>query len=511
MASSLDTDEEPTQFAPKTLGNEWIGADDISRTYSERPSNPSDEETGEEKTPKQSHVELSRTPTTKSLPNSHGFFSRKLAKERRILVLTFLKNWAIMVTCLLLIFSIYWGALYERASHYKNVRMLLVVEDVEVDGIPPLIGQTAIDVAKDPLMVINSDFHIYSGAEFQAAYDKNDNQPFNATQEINHLIHHQHYWVAVYVKANTTYSLYQALKTANTSFDPTADTDISVDAIYETGRDALAMNSSVLPLLQYYQYLFNPTILAEQVYAPIITNNLTNDERSNLINTAPQLISNVPSVRLVDNLPITNTTLLAPCQVGMIFLIILTFFQFNFFAPVHQIIAPRIRKQHFVIYRMVSAQLSYFVISLAYCWVSLAFQVDFSVTFGNAGFLVYWMTSFLTMSAVGGANENMALFIIPFYAPLIGFWLIFWVISNISSAFFALAVLPDFYRYGYFYPLHNAAELFKVIFNNSYKGEMGRNYGVLIAWIAVNNAILPFALKSFGTKMAAKAAAAQKK
>lgn len=80
--------------------------------------------------------------------------------------------------------------------------------------------------------------------------------------------------------------------------------------------------------------------------------------------------------------------------------------------------------------------------------VTLAFQVDFAVTFGKSGFLVYWMVTFLTMWSVGLANELAAMLILTIYPPMVGFWLIFWVIINITPTFTPIALLPEFYRYG---------------------------------------------------------------
>lgn len=43
-------------------------------------------------------------------------------------------------------------------------------------------------------------------------------------------------------------------------------------------------------------------------------------------------------------------------------------------------------------------------------------------------------------------------------------------------------------------PIHNSYELFKVIFCDTYKGEMGRNIGILLAWFIMANCLSPFVM-----------------
>lgn len=471
--------------------NDFIGSESIRKAFTRNEDLEAD--------PKEELANLERKPSR----FSHGFLSKELKFERRKLFFSFIKNWVIMTIGILGVFSIYWGAFYQRSLRYHRIHMLMVVEDEEVDGVQPVIGQAAQMVTTIPSMKLHAHIEIQSASVFEQNYKhKQKNQPFNSTQMINELVHHQKFWTIFHIKPNASYSLFQALRTADSSYDPNAN-EVSVDIVYETGRDVLAMNQTMLPVNMLFYELFGPELLSEHVIQPLVAN-LTSEEKTNLINSAPQVLSNLPVPQWKDRLPVYDITIMAPSQVGMIFLIILTFFQFNFFADTHQIIMQRIKKLHFVVYRMIASQILYFVLSLAYAFVSLAFQVDFEKAFGHLGFLVFWMTCFLTMSAVGGANENMALFIIPVFPPLLGFWLSFWVIFNIAPTFFPLVVLPKVFRYGYATPLHNALEAFKVIFTNSYKGQLGRNYGILVAWLVLNNAILPFALKFFGTRMAKK-------
>ena len=242
-----------------------------------------------------------------------------------------------------------------------------------------------------------------------------------------------------------------------------------------------------------------------------LTNKLSSSERSDVLSDSNslELLSTPISFTYIDKIPFTDPVLTAPSQVGLIYMIIITFFQVNFFMDVHKGVASlNIKPIHFVVYRILSSVLSFFVISLFFSFPSLAFQVDFTKAFGNSGFLIYWMITFLTMWAVGMANEVMALICVMVYPPLMGFWMLFWVIINIAPTFAPIALCPEFYRYGYGLPIHNSYEITKVILFDTYKGNLGRSFGIVIAWVVIFTLLLPFVLKLFLKTMAKRAQAA---
>lgn len=73
--------------------------------------------------------------------------------------------------------------------------------------------------------------------------------------------------------------------------------------------------------------------------------------------------------------------------------------------------------------------------------------------------------------------------------------MIFNIVINISPTFAPLVLSPGFYRYGYAMPMFNAYEALRVVFFNTWKGTLGRNYGILAAWIVVTNILLCYILK----------------
>jgi hypothetical protein len=179
--------------------------------------------------------------------------------------------------------------------------------------------------------------------------------------------------------------------------------------------------------------------------------------------------------------------------------------------PIHMIFRkpqghPPLKFYQLIIWRWVATMIGYFCLSLAYSLVSLAFQINFSgaspVTsqtevadsiygntnaYGNATFIVYWMLNFVGMIALGLASENMAMVI---GLPWTGMWLIFWVITNVSTSFYDISLESRFYLWGYAFPLHNIVEGSRSILFDLHS-RLGINFGVLLAWAAVNTALFP--------------------
>lgn len=136
---------------------------------------------------------------------------------------------------------------------------------------------------------------------------------------------------------------------------------------------------------------------------------------------------------------------------------------------------PPLKFPQLIIWRWLATISAYFMLSLAYSFVSMAFQINFTSTnpitsttqvtvmsygnpiaYGHGTFVVYWMLNFFGMIALGLACENVAMIV---GQPWMGLFLIFWVITNVSTAFYDIEIAPAFYRWGYAWPLHSSTYL----------------------------------------------------
>ena len=60
-------------------------------------------------------------------------------------------------------------------------------------------------------------------------------------------------------------------------------------------------------------------------------------------------------------------------------------------------------------------------------------------------------------------------------------------------------------------PIHASYEISKVVFFDTYKGALGRNYAILVIWNALVFVLLPFAAIFYKRRMAQKAIAERQK
>lgn len=447
---------------------------------------------------------LERSPTLlQRVQTQLSFFNDRLKDPRKKLAIKYISIYALMGFLILGIFSIYWGSAYKRDDRYHRLRMLVVIEDTQtVNGTDPAIGDSLRSLFEAPQSRNYGGWLIQNNTEFNHTAESHGNSIW---QEVQRQVHHEEYWAGIYVRANASYDLKQAILAGNTSYDVTKET---IRVYYESGRDMMSMNSYVTTNVQQMstRYAANTSHVISELLSDVDVSSVFSNPGSLQVATTPLQFN------MEDGKPWTDPTLFAPSQVGLIYVVILTFFAFNFFNDIHLDVARLgLKPLHLMLYRALSSVFSFFILSLLYSLVTLAFQVDFTVAFGRAGFVVYWMTNFLTMWAVGAMNESMAMWCIMVYPPLLGFWMLFWVVINISPTFTAMAILPKFYRYGYALPVHASYEITKVIFFDTYKGAMGRNYGILVAWDVLSTVLLVFTFKVFGKTMGAKARAGREK
>lgn len=427
-------------------------------------------------------------------PPKVGFFDPTIKNLRWLVAKKFLFNYLVLTILVICSFSLYWGSLYDRTGHLHDLEMLVVIED-DASDITPTIGDSFVTLVNGTFRT-SGDWHIVQGSDeindFFGTYT-------NLTAEIIEKVHHRKYWTATYIPANATQNQLEYF----TGERSAAET--SIQYIYETGRDPSGMPFIVKSVLGQIT-----TALVDQVFpalVPKLLSALSQNQLQTLLSSESVVIT--PVIASLDYRPFYDTTLIAPLQVGLIFLIISSFLIFNFFAQVHMILLPRVKIGQYLLYRTLGNHLSYFIIALFVSVVSAIFQIDFTKSVGKAGFVVFWFSNYLTMAAVGGANENVCILMFAYSPPFMGVWLISFVITNVSPTFSPMALTNVFYRYGYAMPIHQANEIFKVLLLDLWKGELGRCYGILVIWIVLNTLLMPVFLKHAGAVMAKKAAAAK--
>ena len=409
----------------------------------------------------------------------------------------------ILCTFILAILSIFWGAFLNVERKLSSLDVWIVDFDSQTtvygdQAEPAFIGPHIVRAAEQAQAIPGPHvtYKIMSPSRFS-------DDPL----EVRRAIYHNTAWSAIVINPNATAHLRQALYDSDALYDPKS----CCQSIYVEARDQVAVGTYLLPNLMAFEANTAASVGAAWTQHILSDRTLQVD----LSTVPPQTLSPAVGFTAV-NLRSFSPPMATPAvTVGLIYLIIMAFFSFTFFMPTHTHFVNemepnnRHRKIHFaqlVLWKYTSTVSAYFFMSLAYSLVSLAFQIPFSAPpashtapptqgtattgYGHASFFIYWQINFIGMNALGLACENMAMFL---GAPYTAVWLIFWVISNVCTAFYPLELAPDFYRYGLAFPLHNIVQATRVVLFDTTKQDMGRHVGVLICWWFVNSLLFPVA------------------
>ncbi|KAI9838447.1 MAG: hypothetical protein M1838_004598 [Thelocarpon superellum] len=387
----------------------------------------------------------------------HSFFSEEMRESRKqltaTLILPLVYTSLLMWACL----SLYWASLLPS----NNLNKLTVVA-VDLDhgflGAQVMQGiQGAASPSPDHLNWIIGD-GITSSADSES------------------VVLDEQAWAVVQVSPNASSSLDEALRAGDASYNP-----LSAVSIYAaTARNQITANSHVIPAILA---IVNPLLnKAGAIHTAQFLGTVSNN--SSALQTAlhcPQCIASPYAANQTDFRPFDSPTASASTMVGLIFLLTFAFSIFQTLRTVGLVIGSKMNLRSALVFRTVNALLAYFVISLWYTLINLAFGVPMGRYFGHGGFVIYWMLNWMTMAAVGLPLESLFTVIGMKWA---GYFLSFWIIVNVASAFTSFELMPGFFQYGYGFPFFNSIQGARTIIFGT-KNHLGRNFGILIAWMII--------------------------
>ncbi|KAF2143562.1 uncharacterized protein K452DRAFT_246747 [Aplosporella prunicola CBS 121167] len=431
-------------------------------------------------------------------PQPVGFWDPQLQPVRRAAVKKWLLTTAVLMALILGVLSVYWAVF----KHLPRNLSSLVVYVVDMDGVAPydntghdpLVGNTITALAHETVAQGNTlGFGVMPASAF-------NNDPL----EVRRAVYNWDAWAAIIVNPNATALLYQAVETGNASYDPLG----ACQFVFQDARDDTTYYDFILPVTT--AFMREAVARVGMQWAGLALANASTPQALANLRAAPQALS--PGIGSTEyNLrPFWPYEAIPAVSIGLIYLIIVSFFSFSFYLPIHMTyLAGRapLRFRQLILWRWGATMVAYFFLSLAYSLISLAFGINFGarnpvtshteptdIAFGNpnayghASFVVYWMLNFLGMAALGLACENAAMAV---GQPWMGVFLIFWVISNVATGFYDIDIEPAFFRWGYAWPLHNVVEGSRQILFDLHS-RLGLNFGILIAWTVVNTALFPF-------------------
>lgn len=439
------------------------------------PSNKSEADSSESLTEQASNSDVPLTPPPFARqasigpegppPPQHIFSPHVRPLHIQIWIKTVI-NLIVMSALILAILSVYWGSLYGRAERIHNLNVWVLNYDTDPDA---FVGPMFVDYI-DSLGYPNT--HLGYQIMDPAAYDGD-------VTTVAHDTVQEAAWGILTVAPNASSYLMENMANPQADFDPS----YLVTFWYVEARAETTAREIIVPQILNISAAFSTVV--RQSWVERVNRTLSLEQRTRIVDINVNILANPIFVTLENLRPFKGDVSSAILTTGLIFLIIVSFFQIPFFAPVHLILLGKIKFLQYMVYRPFINYVSVLFLSLAFSLVSLAFQESFSHTYGRGGFVIYWMINFLAMNALGGASENIATIIFNTYPSAIGFWLIFWVCMNSSTSFAPLELLPEVYRVGRALPVHNAQMAIRTVLFGT-RNRIGLNVGVFFGWIAVN-------------------------
>ncbi|EXJ76316.1 uncharacterized protein A1O5_00824 [Cladophialophora psammophila CBS 110553] len=354
---------------------------------------------------------------------------KELAKEWSLTVL-------ILFCFIICVLSLYWAVLFHVPRNLSTLTVAVVSFDGRIppfEGTTPLVGQFVEQLAREQAVL-----PAYTLGYRVESPDKYSGNPLAVRQAV----YDEHAWAAI----NTTYSDYIGPQLF----------EFQINVVSTFGE-------------QWIWNVLSNTSLDAATYS-----------------RAPQALNPAIAFSSFDLRLFVPAQATPAVTIGLIYLVIIAFFSFSLFLPVYtKFLVPKGHPPlHFwelVLLRSLMTTATYFLISLAYSLVSLAFLIPFSNdyphegatlakdpdAYGHATLVVYWMLNWVEI------------------------WLVFWVISNVSTAFYAIPLAPGFFQFGYAWPLYHIVNASRTLIIDTHS-RIGLNFGALFAWCAVDTTLFPF-------------------
>ncbi|KAK4689248.1 hypothetical protein P7C73_g850, partial [Tremellales sp. Uapishka_1] len=378
---------------------------------------------------------------------------------------------------------IFFGSTYTLESYFPNMTVHLINFDTTT-GASSVLGPAMVDMANMQMTLPRSSTHL--GWQLRPA-----SQYPNGLDSVRQDILSQASWACVTVNANATSAYLTALENGDASYNPTG----AISIWFQSARFYQITLLYIQPLL-ISNVESALTMARQQAYQAFITANANNATAIQLAAQVPQALGTTFSYNIQDlrSIPSNAWGAAAPMEAGLVFFVIFAFYicLYGGISRMKSGLQNRLTWRSMIGLRLGWPIFAYFWMSLWQTCVIRAFQVPLNTTIGRAGFFVLWMLNWFTIICAGLAMETvLAIVGIPF----LPFFLIFWIVMNITSSFFPIELMPDFYHFFRWFPFVQNVQAYKIItFGTDLTHRLGLHFGVLFAIMAVEFVCFPLAI-----------------
>ncbi|KAF8606252.1 hypothetical protein BDV93DRAFT_364182 [Ceratobasidium sp. AG-I] len=357
---------------------------------------------------------------------------------------------------------LYWGSLAPGPNHAPSLKAWVV----DFDGGP--MGSFVTE------SVMNS---TKTGTKWHLNWEVRAASEFGSLSELARQILQEKAWAAIVINPRSSSSLAIARAMGHEYYDPAT----AVTLYIEQARNENAVGQLVSPistqLLDNTLRQFNTIDIA--AYIRSVRNNP--DAIATSLE-APTALAGAWWGTI--NLRPWNSAVATPMTVvGQIYLTVFTFILTMATFQARRKFESKLTYTSLVSLRIAFPLVAYLPLSLSYALLSLPFHAPFGskYTYG-AGFFVYLAYIYMDMCALGLACEAAMSILKPQFMT---FFLVSWLIVNISTPIEPHEMQSWWYKYGYGMPFYNHATAVRTILFST-KNVLGRNAGVLVAWMGLS-------------------------
>ncbi|KAB5590542.1 Nitrosoguanidine resistance protein SNG1 [Ceratobasidium theobromae] len=396
---------------------------------------------------------------------AHSFFDPKVAHLRaiyiKIVVMTLLLTIVIMWICL----PVYWGSLARTNRFAPSLKMWVM----DRDG-----GEIGQAIVQGLLATTQSGTKQHLGWV---------HVPGDYVDDVGAAIVDEQAWGAVVVNTGASARLAAARAFGNSSYNPMS----AITFYFAQARNEMATGSYVAPLTTaaLTQILQRYNARSTAAYLGSVAGNAT---ALQALTSAPQALTSGAWWTTENLRPYDAPVATALTLVGQIYLCIFAFIITMSNDAARGIIGPFLRLRSYLWLRILVPMGLYIPLSLFFAMVSLPFHAPFGAKYTYAGgFFIYFLYTYMGMAALGLATEAMVTILTPRF---MAFFLLPLIIVNVSVTIMPFDLQPWFYKYGYGFPIFNNSQAVRTILFAT-KNHLGRNAGIMIAWIALSCVTIP--------------------
>jgi fumarate reductase subunit D len=255
-----------------------------------------------------------------------GFWHPSLRHVR----LEAMTKWVITTTFLMAfiigVLSIYWGALFRVEQNMHKLKVFVVDFDgraapYNTSDIQPVVGPAIVKLARQ----------LVASSEPNLGYEVMEPDAFGYDPiQVRQAVFDWDAWASIVINPNATAMLQSAVQTGNTSYDPLGACQLT----YIDSRDDTNWFDIISPMIT--AFMTEATSMVGQQW----TQQVLQDARNNatiLRNAAsvPQALSPAIGFSQYNLRPFYPFTAIPAVSIGLIYLIIVSFFSFSFYLPIH--------------------------------------------------------------------------------------------------------------------------------------------------------------------------------